>query len=130
MEVIEAAAKASGGEVVCTGRVISKELATEGAFDTGKVLIEGDYLLVFWNEYITLEKGGERLATFPDLIPTLDVSTGHPLSSAEIRERHHVAVVGVPKEKLIVGRGVKNRSLYRSIENATGKEIVKYAFSS
>lgn len=129
MEVIEAAAEASGGRIVCRGRVIAKEITTAGGFDVGRVVIEGGYELVFWNEYMTLEREGQRIATFADLIATLDVATGNPISSAEIQQSSEVAVVVVPKGSLILGAGVKDKSLYYSIEKATGKEIVSYAFA-
>lgn len=129
MKVIEAAAQASGGRIVCRGRVIAKELTTAGGFDVGRVVIEGGYELVFWNEYMTLEREGQRIATFADLIATLDVFTGNPVSSAEVRESSEVAVVVVPKESLMLGAGVKDKSLYYGIEEATGKEIIRYAFT-
>ncbi|MGB9867572.1 MAG: DUF917 domain-containing protein [Bacillota bacterium] len=112
MAVVEAAAEASGGRVVCRGRIVGKEIETTGGFDVGKVLVEGGYELVFWNEYVTLEKEGKRLATFPDLVVTMDLETGNPLSSAEVQESHQVAVVVVPKQSLILGAGVKDKSLY------------------
>ncbi len=43
----------------------------------GKVTIDG-FEMTFWNEYMTLEKDGERYATFPDLIMTLDAKTARP----------------------------------------------------
>ena len=38
--------------------------------------------LTFWNEYATAEKDGKRLATFPDLIMTINAKTGEPVTTA------------------------------------------------
>jgi len=138
METIERAAEVSGGEVVCRGKVILKEIETKGGFDVGRVMVEGGYEVVFWNEYVTLERNisyktagtgrnpalSERLATFPDLIVTLDVSTGFPVSSADVAEGQEVAVITVPQSKLLLGTGAKDKSLYASIEEVTGKKIL------
>jgi len=128
MEAVESAAEASGGKVVCRGRITQKELKTHGGFDAGKVVVEGAYELFFWNEYMMLEKDGKRLATFPDLIVTMDAVSGTALSSAGVEPSQEVAVVVVPKDALTLGAGVKDKSLYGGIEQVTGKEVVKYAF--
>jgi len=57
-----------GGEVVAQGRVSAVELATVGGFDVGRVWIEGECELVFWNEYMLLERAGKRLFTFPESV--------------------------------------------------------------
>lgn len=125
MRMVEKTAAAAGGRVLCTGRVLEKQLETEGGFDVGKVVIEGGYEVSFWNEYMTVEKtGSDRLATFPDLIATLDLSTGLPVSSAEIGEGREVAVVAVPQEKLLLGAGCRDKSLYTQIEQVTSKKIL------
>ena len=183
------AARASGGTVVCYGRVKSKEITTSGGFDTGRVVVMGERVddghpgpfisgesgeleLSFCNEYVTVEAspgsaarfgaphpdrepdacsgpatglgpdaglglvtGGEsasqpvRLATFPDLIVTMDLRSGMPVSSAEITEGQEVAVVVVPRQRLILGAGVKDPSLYRDVERAVGKDLVSFAFA-
>lgn len=122
--VIEAAAGAARGRVVCAGKVVQKHLETKGGFDVGTVRLETGHELTFWNEYITLEtEDGTRLATFPDLIATMNVQSGMPLSSAEIEVGHEVAVVVVPQDQLILGAGARDRSLYVAVEKATGKKI-------
>lgn len=125
---IEAAAEASEGTVVCTGQVLNKEIETEGGFDLGKVLLGGGFELAFWNEYMIFERRGKgdsgaRLATFPDLITTFDMSTGLPLSSAEVASGHQVAVVVVPRDSLILGQGVKDKSLYNVVEKVIKSEF-------
>ncbi len=128
MRIVERASEAAGGNVVCSGTITRKKLETRGGFDVGEVLVEGGYELSFWNEYMTLEKTGSgrpasRLAAFPDLIVTLDLSTGLPVSSAEVREGQEIAVVAVPQENLVLGAGCKDKALYPMIEQVTGKKI-------
>jgi hypothetical protein len=140
---VEAAARASGGRVVSRGTVVQKDLETAGGFDVGRVVVEGDGLLelTFCNEYLTLEalslppRGSVdpgravRLATFPDLIVTMDLLTGRPVSSAELDAEQEIAVVVVPQRNLILGAGVRDRKLYADVERLAGKEIVRYAFA-
>ena len=61
------------------------ELVTKGGFDVGRVVVEGAEM-TFWNEYMTLERGNERLYTFPDLIMSFDRTSGMPITTAEIKK--------------------------------------------
>ena len=126
--VEEEVARYLGGEVVAEGRVTHVQLTTEGGFDRGTVWIEGMYELVFWNEYMLLEAQGERLYTFPDLITTFDMSTHRPVTSAEIRKGMKVAIVVTRKEQLILGQGMREPELFRVVENAISRPIVRYVF--
>lgn len=116
-----------GGELIIKGEVSSVELKERGGFDVGMVKI-GEHQLTFWNEYMTLEVGSTRLATFPDLILTLSEQTGRPVSSADIKEGIAVSLVVVPKENLTLGSGMQDPSLFKVAEQAVGKEIIRYSF--
>jgi len=126
----EAAAEAVGGRIVDVGRVVQVRMETGGGFDRGTVLVAGGgtYELTVWNEYMTLEWEGQRLATFPDLIATLG-EDGLPITSAEIREGITVALLAAPKENLILGAGMRDPGLFRPAEEQTGKELIRYIFS-
>lgn len=132
MAMVEAACEVLGGEVLDKGRVTDVRLETAGGFDVGRVVVQpgvGPALeLDFWNEYAVCERQGERLATFPDLLVTFDLSSGLPLSSAEIAVGREVAVVWVPRQRLILGAGMRDPDLMRPLEQAIGKEIVRYVF--
>ncbi|HHY45626.1 MAG TPA: DUF917 family protein [Firmicutes bacterium] len=134
-ERISAAAEASRGFVALRGVVAKKVLVSSGGFDTGVLTVESgndNYELTFWNEYITLEwtegHDSRRVATFPDLIATLDLDTGDPVSSAQVKEGQGIAVVVVPQSGLILGAGVKDPELYKAVEQAVGKEVIRYVF--
>ncbi len=125
----EAAAEAVvdflGGSVVAKAEVTRLELVTQGGFDSGVICV-GEYETTFWNEYMTLEKDGERVGTFPDLVMTLDGATGHPLTTAEIRKGREVFLILVPASKLILGEGMRCPDLLRTVEPVVNKEILKY----
>ena len=122
----EAVAKAAvdflGGTIVLESEVSSIELETKGGFDSGRILF-GDFETTFWNEYMTLEKGTSRLATFPDLIMTLYSNTGMPVTTAELRKGDRVFLIQVPAEKLILGEGMRCEELLRTIEPIVNKSI-------
>lgn len=128
-KVIEAAARAIQGEVVTWGRVTKVKLETKGGFDVGEVVIrDGNiaYSMTFWNEYMTLEKGEERIATFPDLIMTLSKEDATPLITAKIEEGQEVAVIKSYRSNLKLGAGMYDMELYKRIEDTVGKPILKY----
>ncbi|SDE30207.1 DUF917 domain-containing protein [Sporomusa acidovorans] len=126
---IEAVVSQLGGKVIVTGSITSFSMETTGGFDVGKVVIEDSYELTFWNEYMTVEKQGERLATFPDLIMTLDAQTARPIVSAGIRQGQKVAVITVPQEKLLLSTTMRNKKLLAPIETIIGKPVLPFACS-
>jgi len=132
--MVEATAQALGGEIITQGKVEVKKLEVTGGFGVGQVVVKGDdsdyYELIFWNEYMTLERGGERLGTFPDLIATLSLDTGLAVGTGRIEAGDRVAVLHAPKDNLILGAGMKNPRLFEDVERAIGKEVIKYAFGS
>ena len=70
--------------------------------------------------------GGRRLATFPDLMATFDLTTGMALSSALLQRGQEIAVVTVPRQKLILGAGMRDPELLKPVEETVGKEVLKY----
>ncbi len=126
-ERAEKVVKALNGTIIAQGKVDSVELVSQGGFDVGEVKV-GDLELTFWNEYMTLEREGERLATFPDLIMTMEAKSGRPITTAEIQKGHEVIVIMVPRENLNLGAGMRDPELFREVEEVIGKEIVKYIF--
>jgi hypothetical protein len=124
-----AAAEFLGGDVVAEGEVETVGLETKGGFDVGKVTVAAGsrrYELPFWNEYMALDLAGERLATFPDLIATVDLETGNPLPTAAVRKGNNVAVLRVPREKLILGAGMRDPELLGEIEKVLEIGILKF----
>lgn len=118
-----------GGDMTLRGTVRRIDMQISGGLDVGKIDIEAgnvSYELTFWNEYMTLEEDGKRLATFPDLIMTVDAATNEPVISACIKENQEILLLVVSAERLILGSGVKDRKLLQKIEKTIGKHILKY----
>ena len=128
-EFIGAIVKHLGGNFQIRARVEELSLRQERGLDIGKLLLRGpkkNYELTFWNEYMTLEADARRIATFPDLIMTFDSKTASPLISAEIKENYEVFVIAVPSDRLILGAGMRDPGLLETVENAIGKEILRF----
>lgn len=124
--IAEAAAEVLGAAVVAgSGTVESLVLRTAGGFDTGSFRA-GGLELTIWNEYMTLESSGRRLATFPDLIVTLDQQTGIPVTSADLSEGARISVVVVPSGALRLAPAALDPAHLAVIERVTGKDILPY----
>lgn len=129
MEKANSAMKLLGGTVICEGIISTYELITEGGLDHGRCTVmskHDEYTLHFYNEYMALEHAGKRIGTFPDLIATIDASTGTPLLTAEIAQGREVIVLLAPKERLILASGIRQPQDYKSIENILGIPMLKY----
>jgi uncharacterized protein len=126
--MIDVTAEHLGGRILATGPVRRRTLRTENAFDIGSVEVE-ELELGFVNEYLTAESGGERLATFPDVLTTLSVQTGRIISIAHLKEGDEVAVLHVPKAKVPLGDGVREPSVYPEVEAMLGKPLADYALA-
>ncbi|GIP37824.1 hypothetical protein J31TS4_11040 [Paenibacillus sp. J31TS4] len=122
---IDAVASELGGKVAACGTVTAFGLETKGGFDVGTVTIDGKHELTFWNEYMTLELEGRRLATFPDLIMTLDADTARPVITAAVEKGQRLAVLTVPREKLLLSTTMTNSKLLEPIEGIIGKSILE-----
>ena len=116
-------------QIVCRGVTSGYNLCMDGGYDVGAVHVkEGsdDYELTYWNEYMTLERNGERVGTFPDLLCTLDAKTGLALSSAEIGDDMDVIIIKIPRDKIILGAGMHQRELFEEAEQVMKKELISY----
>ncbi|MEW6308314.1 MAG: DUF917 family protein [Bacillota bacterium] len=128
-ERAQAAAAFLGGSLSVRGTVTAFALETKGGFDVGRLTVAAagqEFGLTFWNEYMTLD-GRCRLATFPDLIMTLDTE-GLPVTSAELKEGRKIQVLVVPADRLILGAGMRDKALFAAAEEAVGASLIPYAF--
>jgi DUF917 family protein len=131
--VLDAIVKTTGGSILTKGTITAKDVVyTKDAFDIGTITIgKGDSAatLHVMNEYMAVsDAGGTRLATFPDVITTLDAA-GEPLSVGQLRVGMEVFVLHVPKSILPLGSSVLDASVYPYVEQAMGIELAKYALS-
>ena len=117
--------------LVAQGRVVACNLTIEGGFDHGSIVIDdGDqqYKVTFWNEFMSVEAEGQRLATFPDLIGLLEETSKRVLTSAMVKEGDRVCLYKIPKDHLILGAGMKSRDQIKLVEQVLNIEMEKYIF--
>ncbi|WP_372424021.1 DUF917 domain-containing protein [Salinarimonas chemoclinalis] len=129
--VIDAIVETTKGALIARGAITRKAVTyTSEAFDIGTVTVgAGDdaRVLHVMNEYMAVEDmGGTRLATFPDVITTLD-PTGEPLSVGQLREGMEVVVLRVPKSVIPLASSVLDPSVYPAVEKAMGIAVASYA---
>lgn len=129
--VIDAIVKTTGGSILAKGTVTQKDLVyTREAFDVGRfVLNEGDKAITIhtMNEYMAVDDaGGTRLATFPDVITTLDAS-GTPLSAGQLRVGMFVFILHVSKKIIPLSTSVIEPAVFPPVEKALGIDLATYA---
>jgi len=126
-QILDLIQKKLKAQIITSGPITEFSLNMTGGYDVGKVVVN-EYELTYWNEYMTLERNGERLGTFPDLIVTLDAASGLPLTTAEIDKGMEIVVVNVPRSEIILGGGMFLPELFAEVEPIIQKEMVRYAF--
>lgn len=131
--VIDAICAATGGEILTRGAVVSKAVTyTSQAFDVGTVSLRcpsGVFVLHVMNEYMALDDGdGRRIATYPDVITTLD-DDGKPISVGHIHEGMELSILHIAKAHLPLSSSVRDPSVYPIVERALGVPIAQYALS-
>jgi uncharacterized protein len=129
---VRAAIEFLGGELVVDGEVIENSVGYGGGFDLGQMRVRGrngDAVLGVYNEFMTADVGGKRVATFPDLIATLDSQTGDVVSISEAKPGSPVAVVVAHRSKLPVGKGALDPAVFPEVEKAMGVDLQSYLFS-
>lgn len=125
---VEAAVEFLGGELICKAEIVEKSLEAKGGFDVGVMKLKESsrlWELSYVNEYMTLEKDGERLATFPDLMTTFN-EKGEPKTSAALKKGETIYLAYVSRERIPVGDGNKYADSFEPIEAALGKPMIKY----
>jgi len=113
-------------EALTKGRTQTGSWRPRRSFDGGTITVDDGgerYEVTYVNEYMTLELGGRRLATFPDLICTFD-GEGDPATSAAIEEGDRVFLTVTDKGLIPVGDGNRYPEVYEPIEEALGKSMV------
>lgn len=129
--VIDAICKQMKGEIIGQGKVARKGVRyTSEAFDIGTIRIgDGDRALVLYvmNEYLAVEDAGKkRLASYPDVIATLDPD-GVPVSVGEINEGMELLVLRIAKDVIPLSSSVSDPSVYPVCEKALDINLTDYA---
>jgi uncharacterized protein len=126
----DAAIAFTRGRALAIGELVDNNVVYKNGFDIGQVVIrsgEGDLVLGVYNEFMTAERDGLRLATFPDLIASLDPDSGEPIAVTEMQPGSRVAVLAASKRNFPLGAGVLDASVYDEVETGMGAEIARFA---
>jgi len=74
---------------------------------------------------LTLEREGEHLALYPDLIIALDALSGLPLTIGELGKGRKVLFLTIPSHRLKLGAGATDPGLLASLEALTGLSMIR-----
>ena len=118
-----------GGELLVEGEVTANSVSYGGGFDLGQMNVRGSHgeaVLGVYNEFMTADFAGRRVATFPDMIGTLDPSTGEVVSISESKPGSRVAVIIAHRSKFPVGKGALDPAVFPEVEKAMGVDMRSY----
>ena len=129
LDRVSATAEFLGGKLLVQGTVIENTVHYGGGFDLGKMIVRGvggEAVLGIYNEFMTADVDGERVATFPDMIGTLDPYTGEPIAISELPVGSEAAVVIAHRSKFPVGKGALDPAVFPEVETALGLDLRSY----
>jgi uncharacterized protein len=117
------------GTLLLQGEVSSNTVSYGGGFELGRMTVRGasgEAVLGIYNEYMTADMDGERVATFPDMIGTLDPQTGEVVAISELPVGSQVAVIIAHRSKFPVGKGALDPVVFPEVEQAMGVDLRSY----
>ena len=126
---VRAAVEFLGGTLLLQGEVSANTVTYAGGFDLGQMTVRGargEAVLGIYNEYMTADIDGQRVATFPDMIGTLDPLTGEPVAISELPRGSQVAVIIAHRSKFPVGKGALDPAVFPEVEKAMGVDLRSY----
>jgi uncharacterized protein len=118
-----------GGKLLVEGEVTENTVTYAGGFDLGQMKVRGkngEAVLGVYNEFMTADFDGERVATFPDMIGTLDPQTGDVVSISESKPGSHIAVIVAHRSRFPVGKGALDPAVFPEVEKAMGVDMLSY----
>jgi DUF917 family protein len=118
-----------GGELLVDGEVTQNTVTYGGGFDLGQMVVrgeKGEAVLGVYNEFMTADIGGKRIATFPDMIGILDPATGDVVSISESKPGNRVAVIIAHRSRFPVGKGALDPAVFPEVEKAMGVDMRSY----
>ncbi|MGX9417766.1 DUF917 domain-containing protein [Vibrio sp. WJH972] len=129
--LLDAICNYTEGNILATGVVSKRDIVYTGqAFDVGTIQLKtdkGTLVLHVMNEYMAVETlDGERLATYPDVITTLD-ENGSPVSVGRVKEGMKLHVFHIPMNNIPLSSSVKDPLVYPEVEEALGINLSDYA---
>ncbi|MGV1768350.1 S-methyl thiohydantoin desulfurase domain-containing protein [Rhizobium rhizogenes] len=126
---IAAAAEFMKGEVLATGTVTENTVAYGNGFDLGRMVVSDgkrDITLGIYNEFMTADVDGKRVATFPDMIGSLDPESGDPIAIAQLPVGAPVAIISAHRNGFPLGKGALDPAVFSEVEEAMGVELFSF----
>lgn len=128
--VIDAICGHTGGSIIGSGKVTSNTLRyTNEAFDVGIVTLnskENAFRIHVMNEHLAVESAqGERIATYPDVITTLDMK-GNPISAGNLKVGMEIVIFHMHHSQIPLSSSVVDPAVYPSVENTLGIDLHSY----
>ncbi|WP_102380252.1 DUF917 domain-containing protein [Raoultibacter timonensis] len=100
---IDAVLEVTNGFRLFRGKVVDVERKTDGMFVRGQAVVDGldedkgsRMVIEFQNENLIALRDGEPVTTSPDLIMSLDMESGTPVTTEGLKYGARVVVVGMP----------------------------------
>jgi DUF917 family protein len=129
---VEAALRFTSGRLLAEGSVVANTVSYREGFDVGEVTVRcaaggNEITLGVCNEFMTADAGGERIATFPDLIAAMDPKSGEVLAISELSPHMPVVIFAVSKRDLPLGSGIFDPAVYPDVERTMNTELARYA---
>lgn len=125
----QATAEFVTGEILSVGTIVANDVVYKAGFDVGTITVrdsERELVLGVYNEFMTADRGGNRIATFPDLLGSLDPRTGNPVAISQLSVGTDVAIVGAHRSHLPVGKGALDPAVFPKVEQALGRPLVSF----
>lgn len=118
-------------EQVISGKIVEAEIGVTNGIDSGEICIAsdmGELLIKFADAFMTLECGGKRIATFPDLILMLSKETALPVSGVEVCSGMDAELLVVKKESGTVklGAAYNDPNVFTDIELLIERDLHSY----
>jgi DUF917 family protein len=128
--IVETICRHTGGNIIGSGKVAANSLRyTEEAFDVGIVTVgQGKDLrrIHIMNEHMAVEDAhGERLASYPDVITTLD-KTGNPVSAGQLKPGMEVVIFHMHHSQFPLSSSVTDPAVYPPVEKTLGIDLRSY----
>jgi DUF917 family protein len=114
------------GDVLVVGDVVDNDVAYADGFDVGRITVRGPsgkFVLGVYNEFMTADHEGRRVATFPDMIGSINPMTGDPVAISQLAPGRPVAVIVAHRSGFPVGKGALDPAVYPKVEQAMGAEL-------
>jgi DUF917 family protein len=116
---VPAVAGLLSGTIAHQGDVIDYRCERRDGLDVGHVTLSAGATLRFINEFMTFDRDGLRMASFPDLIMTFD-DAGYPVVSADIVSGQTLTVLTVPRRSLLLSSTMSMQDLFEPLNSILG----------